>query len=145
MDGIRGFENKESRFLSNFWPCRVYYKGIIFPSSEHAYQAMKVIDPTIRQRIADLSTPAKAKFAGRELKCRNDWHFVKDQVMLEVVRIKFFDNTDLGQRLIDTDTLYLEETNTWGDTYWGVCKGVGQNKLGHILMKVRDELQCKPL
>jgi predicted NAD-dependent protein-ADP-ribosyltransferase YbiA (DUF1768 family) len=30
------------------------------------------------------------------------------------------------------------EGNSWGDTYWGVCKGKGQNKLGHILMQVRS-------
>jgi hypothetical protein len=33
----------------------------------------------------------------------------------------------------------LVEGNTWNDRYWGVCRGVGQNKLGHLLMKLREE------
>ncbi len=33
-----------------------------------------------------------------------------------------------------------EETNTWHDTYWGVCNGVGKNMLGIQLMRVRAEL-----
>ena len=36
---------------------------------------------------------------------------------------------------------YLEEGNTWHDTYWGVCNGKGKNKLGKILMQVREELK----
>lgn len=34
----------------------------------------------------------------------------------------------------------IVEENSWRDTYWGVCKGVGENHLGKILMKIRDEL-----
>ena len=26
------------------------------------------------------------------------------------------------------------------ETFWGVCNGVGENKLGHILMEVREKL-----
>ena len=37
----------------------------------------------------------------------------------------------------------LVEGNTWNDTYWGVCNGVGHNHLGKILMQVRQELQVK--
>lgn len=44
-------------------------------------------------------------------------------------------------QLLATGTRYLEETNTWGDTYWGVCEGKGLNMLGKTLMQVRDELR----
>ena len=38
----------------------------------------------------------------------------------------------------------LEEGNTWGDRVWGVCQGQGENRLGKILMKVREELRAAP-
>ena len=44
----------------------------------------------------------------------------------------------LRSQLLATEDAYLEETNHWGDTYWGVCKGVGENMLGKILMMARD-------
>lgn len=34
----------------------------------------------------------------------------------------------------------LIEGNTWGDRIWGVCDGVGENRLGKILMRVRAEM-----
>ena len=43
--------------------------------------------------------------------------------------------------LLDTGDLYIEETNSWGDTFWGVCEGKGQNVLGNILMGIRTDLR----
>lgn len=34
----------------------------------------------------------------------------------------------------------LIEKNTWGDTYFGVCNGVGENNLGKDLMSIRYRL-----
>lgn len=36
----------------------------------------------------------------------------------------------------------LVEGNNWNDTYWGVCKGVGENHLGKILIRIRDGLDA---
>jgi len=33
----------------------------------------------------------------------------------------------------------LVEGNDWGDTYWGQCKGRGQNHLGKLIMRIRAE------
>jgi predicted NAD-dependent protein-ADP-ribosyltransferase YbiA (DUF1768 family) len=41
--------------------------------------------------------------------------------------------------LIDTGNEELCEFNTWGDTFYGVCNGVGKNILGKLLMEIRDE------
>ena len=58
--------------------------------------------------------------------------------MERLVREKFRQHPDLLQRLKALNGL-IQEDNTWGDRYWGVCNGTGQNKLGKILMKIRDE------
>ena len=60
--------------------------------------------------------------------------------MRDVLWAKFSQNADLAARLVATDHRYLEETNWWGDTYWGFFQGAGQNVLGRLLMETRDRL-----
>ena len=74
---------------------------------------------------------------------RDDWEAVKIQIMYQIVYAKFSQNPLLKQKLLDTGDAYLQEGNTWYDTFWGVCNGVGQNNLGYILMRVREELRNK--
>ena len=131
----------EYRFLSNFWPAWVTYEGITYPTTEHAYQASKTLDPEARKRIAALPTPAEAKAEGRKLKLRGDWETAKFVVMEDVVRLKFTRHADLRDKLLATGDALLEEGNTWGDRVWGVYQGQGENRLGKILMNVRDELR----
>lgn len=139
---IKGFFG-ENRFLSNFWFSKVWYDGIEYPSVEHAYQAAKTFNPKARLDIAKLNKPGDAKRAGNDVMLRPDWEEVKVGIMTYLVREKFKNNSSLRRQLLATGDQYLEETNTWRDTFWGVCNGVGQNWLGKILMLVRTELKEK--
>jgi N-glycosidase YbiA len=132
---IKGFSG-QYRFLSNFYPSMIYK----YPTVEHFYQAMKTHDQELRSRIAACTTPGEAKRMGRNLDLRKDWEDIKNDVMHLGLRIKFSDSA-LATRLLATGDEYLEETNTWGDTYWGVCDNVGLNMLGKLLMLLREELQ----
>lgn len=67
---------------------------------------------------------------------RPDWNKVKKRIMANILDIKFSDPV-LRQLLDDTGDAEIIEGNSWGDTYWGVCRGVGQNNLGKILMNIR--------
>lgn len=138
MDKISGFDG-EYRWLSNFWPAPVVYEGIAYPTTEHAYQAAKVTDENLRKQVSLLPTPGKAKrfFKGKPI--RSDWDQIKLQVMEDLLRQKF-QNPYLKAKLLSTGNIEIEETNTWGDVFWGICKGVGENHLGKILMKIRSEL-----
>ena len=140
-------------FLSNFYPCvvRVSPADLLvdledralefYRSAEHAYQASKSRDLTIRNRVRDATNPAQAKRLGRRVALRPDWEQVKERVMLAVVRAKFSDPR-LAELLLDTGERELIEGNSWGDVEWGVCEGRGgQNKLGKILMVVRGEIR----
>lgn len=60
-------------------------------------------------------------------------------LMYDVIEQKFLQNPVLMQKLIKTKDAKLIEGNTWGDRYWGMCNGVGENKLGEILMMVRGK------
>ena len=134
----------EHRFLSNFWPAELVWDGIIWPSTEHAYQAAKVLDREERLRISRMRTPSEAKKTGKTLELRDDWEHVKYDIMLEIVRAKFTQNPDLKARLLATGDALLVEGNNWHDRIWGVCppgSSEGLNYLGKILMTVREEMR----
>lgn len=129
----------EYAFLSNFYESPMTIQGITYPTNEHFFQAMKTLDLSERKKIASAQTPGQAKRLGRQVKLRWDWESVKEDAMLTGLRYKF-SNPDLKEKLLATGNEELIEGNWWGDQYWGVCDGVGKNKLGKLLMKVREEL-----
>lgn len=132
---------KEYAFLSNFASTFIDYDGVRYTSVETAFQASKTFDIELRKRMARY-TPKEAKKAGRRIELRSDWSSVKDQIMYELVKQKFSsDIFGYKSKLLATGNEYIEENNTWGDCYWGVCQGKGENRLGIILMRVRDELR----
>ena len=139
-EGIYGFTTPQTRFLSNFWMVEFVYKNFHFTSSEHAYQARKMTNVEDFKKVWFCRTPGQAKRMGNSLPVREDWDSVKEEFMLEILRCKFR-HPDMKKLLLDTGDLYLEETNTWNDTFWGVCNGKGLNKLGYILMQIREELR----
>lgn len=139
MNKIEGFQGKY-RFLSNFWPAKVWYDGVEYPTVEHAYQAAKTTIISERQLISEIGPAGEVKRLAKELTLRPDWDKVKLNIMQYLVRQKFkYD--PLKQKLLNTEGMELVETNNWRDTFWGVCRGNGDNHLGKILMKVRIELR----
>lgn len=135
---INSFKGQYS-FLSNFYPVQVEIEGIVYPSVEHAYVAMKTMDIELRKQISLVETAGKVKRMGRTLNIRSDWDHIKLPVMFGLLRLKF-QKPELKLLLISTSDSHLEEGNWWGDTFWGVCKGVGENNLGKLLMQVRQEI-----
>ena len=93
-------------------------------------------------------TGAEAKRAGRKIKLNgidgvlyHDWEETKCFVMKNVLKAKFSPSKDLQAKLLGTNNRELIEGNTWGDKYWGQCNGIGENKLGKLLMQIRNDLQ----
>ena len=134
---IAAFE-KDYCYLSNFYEAFVEYKGVLYKNNEAAFQAQKC--PSRINEFINLP-PNKAKRLGHKVDLRSDWEKVKDQIMYEICKCKFTQHPDLREMLVRTGDQELMEGNYWNDTYWGVCKGVGQNKLGKILMRIRKELK----
>ena len=133
-------------FLSNFYERPFIYNGAEYKTGEHAFQAAKTLDNNEKQLIIDAETPGKAKRLGRRVKLRDDWEAVKYDVMYEIEKAKFSDE-EMKKMLISTGDAELIEGTTWHDNIWGNCTCerckniIGQNNLGKILMKVRDELK----
>jgi ribA/ribD-fused uncharacterized protein len=133
-----------NQYLSNFYRCHFDWDNIIWPSSEHAYQAAKVKHPKARKAFSRITSPADTKQLGKVLQLREDWEEVKLSIMTEIVYAKFSQNSDLKEKLLLTGEAILEEGNTHRDVYWGICPPGsfnGQNHLSRILMSVRTQLR----
>lgn len=138
---------KEYRFLSNFFPCIIVSNDITFPSVEHYYQAMKADEIAVQRRVAKSATAADAKDFGYKIQqdedlFKQDFHDNKLKIMTEGLLQKFAPNTPLAEKLLATEGYLLIEGNYWKDNYWGVDfkNGIGQNKLGILLMRIREKL-----
>jgi ribA/ribD-fused uncharacterized protein len=137
------------RPLSNFWPAKVMYDGVIYPSSENAYQAAKFAHND--RLIFEHCSASEAKsYSGNPNRLYKDdnWKIMRLHVMESVLRDKFSErNPDLVRFLLDTQNKKLIEANWWGDNFFGVCRKdgsdtfTGENNLGTLLMQRRAYLQ----
>lgn len=135
IDSFRG----EYDFLSNFFPCPVTYNNKAYICAEAAFQAQKC--PERADEFTTL-TASKAKRLGRQVTITTqDWDTQRVPIMAEIVWEKFAGNPQLTEKLLETGNAELVEGNTWGDKFWGVVNGEGENQLGKILMATRDKLR----
>lgn len=129
------------RFLSNFFDAKVTLEGDTYPSVENAYQAAKT-KRHLRSAF-QICSAGQAKTMGRSVVVRKDWDAIKVDVMRDLLMQKFAPGTEMAKKLLETNPRELIEDNTWGDTFWGRCKGRGQNNLGRLLMQCRELLMME--
>jgi ribA/ribD-fused uncharacterized protein len=144
-DEIKEFKD-EYRWLSNFYPSKIKFLGVEFPTVEHAYQASKTSDEDIHKYIATLSTPGKAKRYGRTIQMNKSSEMAREITMYWLVCQKF-KYPELRKKLMETGYRNIIEGNYWHDNFWGRCfckrceKIDSENILGRIIMTVRDEIR----
>lgn len=116
--------------------------GLRWPTVEHYFQAQKFPGTPHAEAIRTSKTPGKAKHLGqtRDVALRSDWDDVKEVVMKQALRKKFSTHPELRKLLLGTGQEYLVEQAP-RDAYWGNAGGQGKNRLGALLMEVRDELR----
>lgn len=131
----------DRHFLSNFYRHPVLHAGHLWPTAEHAYQAAKTSSQSWKEQILNAATPGEAKRLGRKVPVDLNWEEQKLAVMEAILRAKFARGSSLAMMLIGTGDEHLEETNWWGDRFWGTCNGTGKNHLGKLLMKIREDLR----
>jgi ribA/ribD-fused uncharacterized protein len=161
-------EDKEWGEFSNFYPLEVpiLYEGKPYQTSEHLYQSLKFLhdkstkyDLQYAELIRTAKTPYMAKLlAGQKQKnapwakvinrniskyknlarLRPDWDSVKEDLMYQVLQLKFHANDHCKQVLMSTSPKPIAENSPF-DYIWGLGKtGKGQNLLGKLLVKLRD-------
>lgn len=144
-DGFTG----EFSFLSNMYETPCKYKGVVFPSSEHLYQWLKVKPGWWADKIKEAPHGKVAKKLANNPKCpkveTEDWKEYKLWAMAVALDSKF-KNEEMKNLLLQTNDVKLVEYNHWKDTFWGVCNDAGENNLGIMLMEFRELLKndCSP-
>lgn len=129
--------------FSNFSSFKVEYDGVLWMTSEHAYQAAKFKDPSTREKIMNALSSHDAFELSRvySKEVRNDWGDIKIPVMKDIVRNKLYTHQLIQEKLLETGTrVIVEDSPTdsfWG---WGPDKK-GRNELGKIWMELRGDLQ----
>lgn len=133
------------------------YKGHSFHTTEQAFMWAKANgfhDRETARKILAEKNPAKAKVLGREVKPFSHiyWDLNKEFLMYEVNLAKYSQFDDYKAVLLSTGEKQLVEVNG-KDTIWGIGlyandprvldekQWRGQNLLGKVLMRVREELK----
>lgn len=144
MNDVIGFYPREFYCLDNFSSFKVEWDGYLYASLEEAYQAAKFLKsaPEIAEEIKKSHSAHEAQkiaFANKD-KVRSDWQEVKLTIMEELLRKKLQQNPYVKQKLLQTkDYIIVEDSPK--DNFWGWGKDrTGENHLGKLWMKLRDEL-----
>lgn len=140
---INQFKGKY-QFLSNFYRVKIIIDDKEYDTTEHYFQSQKFRKLGLQEKIRTAATPGLAKKLARQMrsKIRYDWIDVSFYFMEKALKAKFA-IPELREKLSATGEMELKEGNTWNDTFWGVDlkTGKGDNHLGKLLMKIREEIQ----
>ncbi|MDJ0553973.1 MAG: NADAR family protein [Microcoleaceae cyanobacterium MO_207.B10] len=129
--------------FSNCSPHGFELDGYLWATSEHYFQAQKFAGTPDADAVRLAETPgAAANMGGDDNKpLRSDWEQIKYEIMRKAVLRKFESNADIREILLSTGDEEIVNKSPV-DLYWGRRKdGTGENKLGKILMEVREILR----
>jgi predicted NAD-dependent protein-ADP-ribosyltransferase YbiA (DUF1768 family)/O-acetyl-ADP-ribose deacetylase (regulator of RNase III) len=151
---------KEYEFLSNMYPCKIKLSKDIneeikkefpyilfndqeFDSSERLYQYLKSNNIEYKTEIMNSTIKGTKKIANKYFKINKieyikGFHENKLKIMKLILKLKFDQNEELKEKLIELSNYKIEEKNDWKDRYWGIYNNEGENHLGKILMDIRD-------
>lgn len=139
-------------WMSNFSDHPVLMKNpfdlatIIYPTSEHRFQAMKATTFEDHMYVAQSPTAGQSKTRGRKIKLRDGWGAdycgLSWYVMFEVLTAKVLQHDDIAHDLLQTTEELYEDSPTddiWGWRYRNTYNG--KNLLGRAWMDVREMLR----
>lgn len=150
MNEIRFYKANEKPYgaFSNLYRRTVEFEGVVYQTSEHAYQAGKARKDEVRKWLMAAPTPALLAMAAHGLyvwDVHPDWSKIKFVRMKKILHAKFTQYEDLQELLLSTDNKRLVEVATVNNAVnrlWGEVNGKGKNKLGELLMEVRAEIRA---
>src|SRR5438128_565734 len=122
--------------FSNLFQRPIEFEGLVYPTSEHAYQAGKARKDAVRDWILSAPSPALAAMAAHGLYVWDvvpNWAQIKFDRMRGVLRAKFDQHPDLQELLLSTGEARLVEAGTVNNAVnrlWGEVDGKGDNMLG---------------
>ena len=160
----------QKTFLSNMYPCQVYYKDYLYSSTEVPYQYSKFDLPKLRNIDQNFIEQIQCllweryeyKWDGLDIcgffKSSDMQSGMAKRIAKLIPQSCFRDDWDevkldimidlVYQKYFDNEDLRQMLLNTGdklliegGDVYWGYSDGQGDNHLGRLTMMVRDELR----
>ena len=149
----------EYRDFSNASPHSVTIEGTQYPTVEHYYQAMKATefgDADMLKKIIKTKTAKAVKSAGKKVQNFNQevWDAKKQEFMRIGVRAKFVQHPAVQTKLLETGDKLIGFADA-RDTFWAIgtslstekakvpSKWRGENRLGKLLMNLRDEFKTE--
>lgn len=129
-------------FFSNFAPYPIFIENEKWNTVEHYFQASKFKDKETKKKIQSIESPMQVAIEGRDKRniLREDWELIKENIMYNALKCKFTQHPKLTNQLLSLKDCQIIE-HTENDSYWGDGgNGSGQNRLGILLMQVRDDL-----
>ncbi len=145
FDEFIGFYPREFFVFDNFSSFGIIMNGEFYPTVEHAYQSGKFVEtaPEIAEQIKNCLSAHEAQkiaFAYRNKQAKN-WDEIKIDYMEKLLRLKLEQNPYVKRKLLQTED-YLICEDSPKDNFWGIGeKRNGQNQLGKLWMKLRDEMK----
>lgn len=142
---VVGCYEREFYTFSNFSSFQVEWRGQLWPTSEHAYQAAHFFEtaPELAASIHAMHSAHEAFVTAKENgdKTRKDWEAVKIGIMEDICRHKLAQHEYVRTQLLKTaDVLIVEDSPV--DSFWGWgADRKGRNELGKVWMRLRDELR----
>lgn len=156
---VHVFGGTTSRFckFSNYFQRDFVYEHRLYKSAEQAFQCKKARCANDTKKCREImfsSSPDMHKQLGERVTGLNvaDWNENKISYMKDILMAKFTQHVDLKGALLDTGNKIIAEANARDQFYaiglpltsdQALNQGAwtGQNKLGELLMQIRDELR----
>jgi len=137
------FYPKEFYVFDNFSSFQVEYEGILYSTSEHAYQASKFRNTNYQVycQVRDAKSAHDAQRIANENKEKrySEWNEIKVEVMKDILRCKVEQHPYVLKKLLETGDREIIE-DSWRDSQWGWGENKeGENLLGKIWMELREE------
>ena len=141
------FHGKEEPYyeFTNSAPYGFFSNNTFWQTAEHYFQAQKFPKMALYEEVRQARTPAAARELAQlnQRRWRSDWDEVSEGVMGDALRQKFADNPPLKQLLLSTGQRPLVAADH-EDPIWGFGPDrQGENKLGQILMELRDQYRTE--
>ena len=141
-------------WMGNMAPFPIKYDGKWWLTTEALFQALRFDDDAIREEIRAIKSPMAAKWRSKREKAKMVVERLSEQDvanMESVLRLKLQQHPKLKQQLLETGAETIIEDRSKGPggsgKFWGAAlkdgEWVGENILGKLWMKLRDELKVR--
>lgn len=132
----------ESEFhvLSNFSSHQVEIDGVLYPTCEHAYHALRYNDIEIQKEIIQAKSARKAWEISQWYKDKQLEDFDKVVIMKSILIEKLNQHEDVREALFNSQDSILEK-QIEVDLFWGISSNnQWKNMLWNLWMEIRNKL-----